>query len=308
MIGKTVSHYSITAELGRGGMGVVYQAEHTRLRQPVALKFLPAELTADKDSRTRFVHEAQAASSLKHHHVCTIHDIDETDDGQLFICMDLYEGGSLKDRVAGGAMAVDEALKLAAQVADGLSAAHEAGIVHRDIKPANILLTQKGEAVIADFGLAKLSDWTNVTKTGSTVGTAVYMSPEQAQGGNVDHRSDIWSLGVMLYQMLTGVLPFEAGHNAAIAYSIVNTDPAPLSVHRADIPADVQPIIDRCLAKNPADRYPSAAELRDDLKALRSGGDSSSSSSTVSARTQKRNLIVGIMSIILGIVVVIMAL
>ena len=193
MIGKTVSHYSITAELGRGGMGVVYQAEHTRLRQPVALKFLPAELTADKDSRTRFVHEAQAASSLKHNHVCTIHDIDETDDGQLFICMDLYEGGSIKDRVAGGAMDINEALKLAAQVADGLSAAHEAGIVHRDVKPANILLVQGSDEVkVVDFGLAWPKSLAN------RAGTPLYMSPEACQGKRIDEKSDVYALGVCL--------------------------------------------------------------------------------------------------------------
>ena len=269
MIGSTVSHYRITAEIGRGGMGAVYQAEDTRLRRTVALKFLPAELSRDADAKTRFVHEAQAASSLKHHHIGTIHDIDQSDDGRMFICMDLYEGGSLKDRVAGGALDVHDALKLAAQVADGLSAAHEAGIVHRDIKPANILLNARGEAVIADFGLAKLSGRTQVTKTGTTVGTAAYMSPEQTQGATVDHRSDIWSLGVVLYQMLTGKLPFQGDHDAAVAYSIVNIDPTPLSVHRADVPGDVQPIINKCLAKNPADRYQSAAVLRDDLNSLR---------------------------------------
>jgi len=269
MIGKTVSHYRITAELGRGGMGGVYQAEDTRLRRMVALKFLPAELTSDTDGKTRFAHEAQAASSLKHHHIGTIHDIDQSDDGQLFICMDLYECGSLKERIAGSALDVDDALRLAAQVADGLSAAHEAGIVHRDIKSANILLNARGEAVIADFGLAKLSGRTQVTKSGTTVGTAAYMSPEQTQGTAVDHRSDIWSLGVVLYQMLTGRLPFQGDHDAAVAYGIVNVDPTPLSIHRADVPIDVQPIINKCLAKNPADRYQSAAELREDLVSLR---------------------------------------
>jgi serine/threonine protein kinase/Tfp pilus assembly protein PilF len=308
MIGKTVSHYTITAELGRGGMGIVYRCEHNRLRQPVALKFLPAELITDADARTRFIHEAQAASSLKHQHVCTIHDIDETDDGRLFICMDFYEGGSLRDRVECGAMDIDELLELAAQVADGLAAAHEAGIVHRDIKPANILLTDKGEAKIADFGLAKLSDRTRVTRSRATVGTAAYMSPEQTQGGNVDHRSDIWSQGVMLYQMLTGVLPFDTGHDAAVAYNIVNVDPAPLSVHRVDVPAGAQSIVNRCLAKNPADRYQSAAELRDDLRALRSGDVSASSSKSKTEKLAKRKLMFGVASAVVGIVVIITAL
>jgi serine/threonine protein kinase/Flp pilus assembly protein TadD len=280
MIGKTVSHYRIVEKIGEGGMGEVYLAHDTELERKVALKFLPERVASDPDALARFKREAQAAAALNHQHVCTIHNIYETEDGQLFICMDFYEGGSLKDRVEGGAMDVDEAIKLSSQVADGLAAAHEAGIVHRDIKPANIQLTRKGEAVIADFGLAKLSGRTPVTKTGSTVGTAVYMSPEQVQGGDIDHRSDIWSLGVMLYQMLTGALPFEAGHDAAVAYSIVNTDPAPLSVHRADIPTDVQPVIDRCLAKNPADRYPSTALLTADLAALSPGASRRSAART----------------------------
>jgi serine/threonine protein kinase/tetratricopeptide (TPR) repeat protein len=293
MIGDTVSHYKITAKLGKGGMGVVYEAENTRLRQLVALKFLPAELTEDADAKTRFVHEAQAASSLQHNHVCTIHDIDQTSDGRLFICMDRYEGGSLRDLMQSGPMDVDRALKLAAQVADGLSAAHVAGITHRDIKPANILLTKDGNAKIADFGLAKLAGRTRVTKSGSTLGTTVYMSPEQTQGSEVDHRSDIWSLGVMLYHMLTGRLPFHADHEAAIAYSIVNTDPAPMSIHRVDLPAGLQPVIDRCLAKNPADRYQSAAELRDDLYDLKtssreSGGSDRRTTDPRKSRSQIR--------------------
>jgi serine/threonine protein kinase/tetratricopeptide (TPR) repeat protein len=307
MIGKTISHYRVTAELGRGGMGAVYQAEDTRLHRTVALKFLPAELTEDADARTRFVHEAQAASSLKHHHIGTIHDIDQSGDGRVFMCMDLYEGGSLKDRIAAGALDVDDALRLAAQVADGLSAAHEAGIVHRDIKPANILLTARGEAVIADFGLAKLSGRTQVTKTGTTVGTAAFMSPEQTQGATVDHRSDTWSLGVVLYQMLTGKLPFQGDHDAALAYGIVNADPPPLSVHRADVPSDVQPIIDKCLAKNPADRYQSAAELRDEIRAVVPAAPSSGGTQTVKNGQRKRNLALGVASILFGIAVVVIA-
>jgi serine/threonine protein kinase/tetratricopeptide (TPR) repeat protein len=304
MIGETVSHYKITAKLGRGGMGVVYEAEDTRLGRTVALKFLPAELTEDSDAKTRFIHEAQAASSLRHDRVCTIHDIDQTNDGQLFICMDRYEGGSLRDLMEDGPMDVDQALRLAAQIADGLAAAHEAGITHRDVKPANILLTRDGNAKIADFGLAKLAGRTRVTKSGSTLGTVVYMSPEQTQGADVDHRSDIWSLGVMLYQMLTGRLPFHAEHEAAIAYSIINTDPAPMSVHRVDLPEGLQPIIDRCLAKNPADRYPSAAELRDDLKRVREDPSSTSKTQRTQARkSSTRRVLVSTVIVLVAIAV-----
>ena len=188
MIGKTISHYKIIEKLGQGGMGVVYKAEDTKLKRTVALKFLPSELTRDADAKARFIREAQAASALQHHNICAIHEIDETPEGQLFISMDCYEGETLKEKIERGPLAVEEAIDLTIQVAEGLSEAHEAGIVHRDIKPGNILVTRKGVVKILDFGLAKLAGQTKMTRTGTTMGTVSYMSPEQAKGADVDAR------------------------------------------------------------------------------------------------------------------------
>ncbi len=209
MIGSVVSHYKILEKLGEGGMGVVYKAEDTRLKRTVALKFLPPDLTRDPDAKERFIHEAQAASSLQHNNICVVYDIDETDDGQMFISMECLEGETLKKEIERGPLKIEEALDIAIQIARGHTKAHESGIVHRDIKPANILITSDGVAKIVDFGLAKLSGRTMLTKTGSTLGTAPYMSPEQASGGVVDHRTDIWSLGVVLYEMIAGRRPFD---------------------------------------------------------------------------------------------------
>jgi serine/threonine protein kinase len=245
LIGQTVSHYKITEKLGGGGMGVVYKAVDTKLDRPVALKFLPAELTRDPDAKRRFVHEAKAASALQHNNICTIHEIDETDDGRMFISMDCYEGGTLKQKVAEGPLPVDEAIDIVIQVAEGLSKAHEAGMVHRDIKPANVMITSDGVVKIVDFGLAKLAGQTKVTKTGTTVGTVAYMSPEQAAGQDVDHRSDIFSLGVVLYELVAGEPPFKGGHEAAVLYGIMHSDPEPVTKYRTDVPEDLQNRRDR---------------------------------------------------------------
>ena len=201
MIGQIISHYRIIEQLGCGGMGVVYKAEDTRLNRIIALKFLPPELTRDKEAKQRFIHEAQAASSLQHHNICTIHDIDETEDGQMFICMDSYEGETLKEKITKGPLKIDETINIAIQLAEGLQCAHDHGIIHRDIKPANIFITKAGEVKILDFGLAKLTGRSIITKMGSTVGTVDYMSPEQTRGENIDHRTDIWSFGIVLYEM-----------------------------------------------------------------------------------------------------------
>lgn len=196
MIGQTISHYKIIEKLGEGGMSVVYKAEDTKLKRTVALKFLPTELTRDLDVKKRFINEAQAASSLQHHNVCTIHDIDETDEGRIFICMDCYEGETLKGKIDRGQLEIEDVLSVTKQIAEGLEKAHNNGIVHRDIKPANIFITKDGVVKILDFGLAKLSNQTMMTRMGETVGTIAYMSPEQARGEKVDERTDIWSLGV----------------------------------------------------------------------------------------------------------------
>jgi tetratricopeptide (TPR) repeat protein/tRNA A-37 threonylcarbamoyl transferase component Bud32/TolB-like protein len=265
VIGQTVSHYRITGELGAGGMGVVYRAVDTKLDRPVALKFLPPDLTRDAEAKRRFVHEAKAASALQHHNICTIHEIDETDDGRMFICMDCYEGETLRQMISERPIPVDKAIHILIQAAEGLAKAHEAGMVHRDVKSANLMVTTDGVLKILDFGLAKLAGQTKVTKMGTTVGTVAYMSPEQARGEVIDHRTDIWSLGVVLFEMLSGHLPFSGEHEQAVFYQVLHEDPARVTALRAEIPAELEHIVDKCLAKSPDDRYQDAGELVVDL-------------------------------------------
>ena len=209
MIGQTVSHYKIIEKLGSGGMGVVYKAQDTKLDRFVALKFLPQHLSQSEEEKQRFIHEAKAASALDHPNICNIHEIDEADDGQTFIVMAYYAGETLRDKIDRGPLAIDAAIDIVIQISQGLAKAHSKEIVHRDIKPANILITEDNQVKIVDFGLAKLQGRTQLTKEGSTIGTVSYMSPEQTQGTEVDHRSDIWALGVVLYEMLTGEQPFK---------------------------------------------------------------------------------------------------
>ncbi len=268
MIGKIVSHYRILEELGRGGMGVVYKAEDTKLHRTVALKFLSENMTRDERAKDRFIREARATSALQHHNICTIHEIDETPDGRLFIAMAFYDGETLKERIAGGPVPVGKALDIAAQAAGALSKAHAAGMVHRDIKPANIMVTSDGIVKILDFGLAKLAGNTKITMTGTTMGTAAYMSPEQAKGEEVDHRTDIWSLGVVLYEMLTGALPFKGEHEAALLYGIVHEEPDKLARRRSGLPEGLQKVIDRALEKDVNERYRDARSIREDIVKL----------------------------------------
>jgi serine/threonine protein kinase len=269
MIGKTISHYKILEKLGGGGMGVVYKAEDTKLHRIVALKFLPPELTRDKEAKLRFIHEAQAASSLDHNNICAIHEVDETDDGQIFICMNYYDGETLKKKIEKGPLKLEEAIDITIQIASGLQKAHEKGIVHRDIKPANIFIINDGIVKILDFGLAKLSGQTMMTKIGSTLGTVAYMSPEQARGEEVDHRTDIWSLGVVLYEILTGKLPFRSDYEQAMIYSIINEAPTPVTEVRTGIPLELEMIITKCLEKDSSNRYQQADELIIDLHQLK---------------------------------------
>ena len=268
MIGKTISHYKILEKLGEGGMGVVYKAEDTKLKRTVALKFLPPELTRDPEAKQRFIHEAQAASALLHNNVATIHEINETDDGQMFICMDCYEGEILKEKIRKGPLKIDESLTIAIQIAQGLEKAHKKGIVHRDIKPANVFIAEDGVVKILDFGLAKLGRQTKLTKKGTTLGTVAYMSPEQTQGKDVDHRTDIWSLGVVLYEMLTGQLPFKGDYEQAVIYSILNEAPEPITGLRTGVPIEIASVVKKALSKNLNERYRNMGEMSADLKSF----------------------------------------
>jgi serine/threonine-protein kinase len=268
MIGKTVSHYKILEKLGGGGMGVVYKAEDTKLKRTVALKFLPPDMTRDAEAKDRFLHEAQAASALDHPNICNIHEIGETEDGQLFIAMAHYEGETLKKKIGNGPLKLEEALDTAIQVAQGIARAHEDNIIHRDIKPANIMLTNRGEVKIVDFGLAKLAGRTQLTKEGSTLGTVAYMSPEQTQGFEADQLSDIWSLGVVLYEMLTGEQPFAGDYDQAVMYSIMNEEAEPITGLRSGVPIDLERIVNKTLAKNPNERYQHVDEMLVDLRVL----------------------------------------
>jgi serine/threonine protein kinase/Tfp pilus assembly protein PilF len=267
MIGKTISHYKILEKIGEGGMGVVYKVEDLKLKRDVALKFLPKEFTADPEAKERFAQEAQAAAALDHPNICTIHEIDESE-GQTFIAMAHIKGESLKEKISNGSLNVDDAIRLVVQVAEGLQEAHENGIIHRDIKPANIMLTAKGQAKIMDFGLAKLSWGVDLTKTATIMGTVAYMSPEQAKGGKVDHRTDIWSLGAMLYEILTGERPFKITHDQAVLYAILNENPVPITKIRKDIPQELEKIVKKALEKNPQKRYGDMAAMLIDLKAV----------------------------------------
>ena len=260
--------YKIEDVVGRGGMGIVYKAEDTKLKRRVALKFLPPELTLDEEARVRFVLEAQTTAGLSHPNICTIHEINE-EEGKSFIAMEYVKGQSLKERIGQAPLGIDEVLDISLQVAEGLEEAHKKGIIHRDIKSANIMITEKGQAKVMDFGLAKVKGSTILTREGTTLGTVAYMSPEQARGEEVDHRTDIWSLGVVLYEMLSGELPFKGDREASILYSVVHEEPRPLKKIKRDLSQEMTQITHRALKKKPESRYASAAEMIKDLKNIR---------------------------------------
>lgn len=265
MIGKTITHYKILEKLGEGGMGVVYKAEDIRLRRTVALKFLPPELTRDPEAKKRFIHEAQAASALDHNNIGTIYEIDETGDEQIFIVMAYYKGETLKDIIRKGPLRLEEVIHIGLQISQGLRKTHKKGIIHRDIKPANIFITEDGIVKIMDFGLAKLIGQSKFTKTGSTLGTVSYMSPEQARGEKVDHRTDIWSLGVVLYEMITGQIPFQGDYEQAVLFSILNKAPQPPTCLRTGVPMDLERIIMKMMEKDKSHRYQHMDDLIVDL-------------------------------------------
>ncbi len=269
MIGETILHYKILEKLGEGGMGEVFKAQDTKLDRFVALKFLPSQLTASEDDKARFIQEAKAASAMNHPNVCTIYSIEEYN-GQLFIAMEFVEGKTLKNKK--DFLSDKQKLEIGVQIAEGLAAAHEKGIVHRDIKPENIMIRKDGIAQIMDFGLAKLYSDKNasrLTKVGTTMGTLGYMSPEQVQGLDVDHRTDIFSFGVVLYEMFAGESPFKGMHETAIMYEIVNVDAPPLSTVKEGIDPELDEIILECLEKDKDDRCQSAKELAKDLRKVK---------------------------------------
>ena len=265
-IGQTISHYTITRSIGSGGMGMVFQATDLRLDRTVALKFLPPELSRNQEAKERLIREARAASSIQHKNICVIHDIDEAGDALLFICMEFLQGQTLKSRIEAGTLRVDEALNVALQIAEGLAKAHQAGIVHRDLKPANVIITQENVVKILDFGLAEVGDSLHPTQPGATVGTAAYMSPEQARGEQVDARTDVWSLGVLLYEMLTGRRPFGSEYVQAVLYSLAHEQHRPVREFRPEVPAAVERVINSCLEKERDARPPNAGVLLAELR------------------------------------------
>jgi len=268
LVGRTVAHYEVVARLGGGGMGLVYAARDSRLGRRVALKFLPPQWSRDESAKERFIREAQAASATDHPNICTIHDIGTSDDGQLFIVMAHYEGETLKARLERGPLNVEEALDLAAQIAEGLAKAHAQGVIHRDIKPGNLMLTEDGVRIL-DFGLAKFADARlKLTLEGSTIGTIAYMSPEQVRGEEADARSDIWALGAVLYEMLAGDAPFKGGYPEAIAHAIRDEPPAPLRPRRSEVSEALEQLVFRALHKDPAVRFQTARDLARALRRL----------------------------------------
>jgi len=304
VIGRTVSHYRILKKIGSGGMGDVFLAEDTKLERKVALKFLPPELSMDPDAKARFVHEAKAAAALNHPHIVTIFEIGDHQ-GQVFIAMEYVEGQTLKEMISGSVGAYNHTplplaprplplamvIDIATQIASGLAAAHAKGIVHRDIKPANIFVTNDHTVKILDFGIAKLAgSKTKLTKTGTTLGTVAYMSPEQAMGKEADQRSDIWSLGVILYEMLAGRLPFAGEYDQAVIYAILNEEPEPVTALRRGVPLEMDRIIAKALAKDREERYQHADELLADLRRANKEGDAGRNHSTRGRQPGRRKL------------------
>lgn len=289
MIGRDILHYRVVAKIGEGGMGVVYKARDTRLDRDVAIKFLPDRIAGDATGRSRFTVEARAAAALNHPNIATIHAIEEVD-GELFIVMEHIEGRELKDLIAADKLGVGRVVSIAIGIAQGLHLAHQKGIVHRDIKSSNIMITDSGTSKVTDFGLARIGEGIDLTRSGVAVGTVTYMSPEQVAGEKVDHRSDIWSFGVLLYEMLSKKLPFAGDYDRAIMYSIMNVDPKPVAALVSDIPSALNALVMKMLAKDPAARPQSMTDVIDVL--TRSAVDTAPDRADSSPRNERPGLAV----------------
>jgi len=277
MIGKTILHYKILEKLGEGGMGVVYKAEDNKLKREVAIKFLPHSISVNKEERQRFEIEAQAAAALNHPNIATIHAIEEFEN-EVFIVMEFIDGKELKEKISTNKTSVDQSLDIIEQIAKGLQAAHHKGIIHRDIKSSNIMITQSGTVKVMDFGLAKVGGTSQITRIGTTLGTTAYMSPEQAKGEQVDKRTDIWSLGVIIYELLTGKLPFKGEFEQSVIYSILNEEPEPVLSLKDGIPIKLEQLVRKALTKDPDRRYQNLDELLIDLKEIQIKNESANDS------------------------------
>ncbi|MEN8152868.1 MAG: protein kinase [Acidobacteriota bacterium] len=307
MIGKTISHYRILEKIGEGGMGEVYLAEDTKLDRKVALKFLPPALTLNDDAKERFHREAQAAAALNHPNIVTIYEINEHED-QTYIAMEYVDGQTLKEainskfKIQNSKFDIEEIINITSQICEGLKCAHEAGIVHRDIKPQNIIINKEGQVKILDFGLAKLKGVSQLTKEPSTLGTVHYMSPEQAKGLEVDHRSDVWSLGVILYEMLTGELPFKGDYDQAVIYSILNEEPDTLSGISSGVQKEFEDIINKMLEKDPDQRYQTVNEVKLIINDIfnKPGSENKEQEKTeMDTKNKKRKFVVTIASVLI---------
>ncbi|MFC1555192.1 protein kinase, partial [candidate division KSB1 bacterium] len=317
MIGQTISHYKILEKLGEGGMGVVYKAEDTKLKRTVALKFLVSDLMRDPDAKKQLITEARAASALDHPNICTIYEVNETEnvrpgkrDKYTYISMAYYDGETLREKIESGSLSFNEIIIIVKQIAEGLKEAHAKGIIHCDIKPANIMITDEGRIKIMDFGLAKAVKDTTVSEKGTTKGTITYMSPEQVRGEEIDHRSDIWSLGVMFYEMLTGELPFKGEYKSAIFYSILNNEPLPITSRRIGIPEELKGILGKLLAKDPGSRYQHIDELPVDLGIVETTiSDTTRSTKTLSTfdKPKQKSLFRGVFTLLFSLVIIVLA-
>ncbi len=304
MIGNTISHYKIISMIGSGGMGDIYKAEDINLKRIVALKFLPPAFLSDKEAKQRFMHEAQSASALDHPNICTIYEVGETEKGQMFISMACYEGATLKEKIEKGPLKRDEIADIMLQICSGLEKAHKNGIVHRDIKPANIFITNDGIVKILDFGLAKNRVQTQLTKLGTTLGTVDYMSPEQVSGSVVDQRTDIWALGVIMYEMITGQRPFKGDYEQAVLYSILNDNQEPVTGIRSNVPMEMERIVNKLLAKIPDERYQHVDEIAADLKRFRRVSASEIKTVKSDVAYSRKRVRKKLVAIVVGVVIV----